>query len=129
MVTVFFWNKGQDGRRFNVKRYYHLEHEGVHCWEEQGLDYLKRNPYVSKVTPCRIKLNAEDSRKRLLILKRKARLDQQRRGLNTANENYLTRCLELDAKVAALMQEILPVGGIPKSWISELLSDEMVHEP
>jgi len=121
MVTVFWWNKGQDGRRWNVKKYYHLEYEGEHCWENQGLDYLKLNPYVPYVRKKSMLLSPEDKRKRLLILKRKASLNQDLRELDVTATGYAERFTSIEAKKAQLMLEILPYGGIPKSWTEELL--------
>ena len=122
MITVFFWNKGTENRKWNVKLYFHVKNEEKHhCWEEQGLDYLKLNPYVPYVRKQATVMEPEDRRKRLLILKRKAALDQTIRKLDKTKDNYGERVQSIDAKVANLMLEILPYGGIPKSWVGELL--------
>jgi len=120
MVTVFFWNKGTDNRRWNVKRYYHVEHEGHHCWDEQGLDHLKMAPYVE---PSRHHSKFEPTirRQRQLILKRKAALDQDKRQLNKLADNYLDRCTVIDNKILQLVVEISQYGGVPISWAEELL--------
>ena len=124
MVTVFFWNKGDEGKRgWNIKHYYHLRTEeevagGLpQCWCEQGLDWLKRNPYVSKRTGRkRIELTWEERQRRLRMLKRKASLEQRRRALE---EDDVLGHAHIDTKVAELMLEIAMVGGIPKSWLEE----------
>lgn len=123
MVSVFFWNRGVDGKRgWNVKHHYHLlRSDGKHCWDEQGLDYLKLNPYVPYIRGRRMKLSKKDSRSRLLILKRKAELDQRRRNLKPDAPEYTLRLAVIEAKVAGLAAEILDYGGMPKSWMEELL--------
>lgn len=121
MVTVFFWNKGAEGRKWNVKQYYHVNNEGQHCWELNGLDYLKRNPYVPYIRKPTSLLSREDRRTRLLILKRKARLNQEIRELDKSKSNYPERLQTMELKLATLILEIMPYGGIPKSWAEELV--------
>ena len=126
MVTVFFWNRGQDGRKWNVKQYYHVKSKyGQHCWEEQGLDFLKRNPYVPYIRKHSLDLSPEDKRRRLLILKRKAALDQDLGQLNVGKPDYAERVATIEAKKAGLILEIAKVGGAPPKWIKELLGEEV----
>jgi len=112
MVTVFFWNRGTPSHKgFNVKRYYHPQ-----CWVEQGLDYLKRNPYVPYQRKKKLELTREQSKQRYSLLKSKASIDQRKRNL--ANEpNNEVAMVALNIKIAGLMIEIAPIGGIPKKWL------------
>jgi len=106
MVSVFFWNKGNEEKRgWNSKYYYHPD-----CWVAQGLDYLERNPYVPNPGRKRMELEPEQKAKRLKILRRKASLEQRRQkatGLMLAH---------IETLIAGLLEEIVEVGGIPKSW-------------
>jgi len=111
MVTVFFWNKGADGHRWNVKLYYHPQ-----CWVKQGLDYLKMNPYVPYVRKRKLELSKEDSKYRYILLRRKAALDQRKRNLKTEFPDRVLMEARIDAKIAGIMIEIVKVGGVPKKW-------------
>ena len=112
MVAVFYWNKGADGRRWNTKQYYH-----PNCWIEQGLDYLKMNPYVPYVRKQRLVLNDEDRKLRYMLLRRKSALDQRRRNLKSDYPEKVLIEARLDGKVAELMIQMITVGGIPKKWL------------
>jgi len=112
IVTVFFWNRGgPDHKGFNVKKYYHPD-----CWVAQGLDYLKRNPYVPYIRKKKLKLTPAQSKQRYSILRRKAAIDQRKRKLDGTN-NVVVEAL-LNTKIAELMIEIAPIGGIPKKWLN-----------
>ena len=114
IVTVFFWNKGSpDHKGFNVKRYYHPD-----CWVAQGLDYLKRNPYVPYVRRKKLELTPEQSKQRYVILRKKAAIDQRKRNLNGNYPDKLLIEARLNQKITELMMEIAPIGGIPKKWLS-----------
>jgi len=112
LVTVFFWNKGTpDHKGFNTKKYYH-----PNCWVAQGLDYLTLNPYVPYIRRYKLELTKEQSKLRYSILHRKSALDQRLRKLED-NPNPLTEA-KLNQKIAELMIEIAPIGGIPKKWLN-----------
>ena len=112
IVTVFFWNKGgPDHKGFNIKRYYHPD-----CWIAQGLDYLKMNPYVPYIRKKKLELTREQSKQRYSILRRKAAIDQRKRKLN-GQQNRMEEA-RLNTKIAELILEIAPIGGIPKKWLT-----------
>ena len=114
LVTVFFWNKGtEEHKGFNVKRYYHPD-----CWVAQGLDYLKRNPYVPYIRKKKLELTAEQSKQRYSILRRKAAIDQRKRNLNGDFPDKELEEARLNVKITELMLEIAPIGGIPKKWLN-----------
>lgn len=117
MVTVFFWNKGnQDGRRgFNTKKYFHPD-----CWVEQGMDYLKRNPFVSSHKgPKFLPITEEQRKQRVRILKRKSSLDQRIRELDLEDKHYGIKTARIQTRVAELIVEIAPLGGVPLSWVQK----------
>jgi len=112
LVTVFFWNKGgPDHKGFNVKKYYHPG-----CWVGQGLDYLKMNPYVPYIRKPKLELTPEQSRQRYIILRRKAAIDQRKRSMEGQPGKVVTLAA-LNTKIAELMVEIAPIGGIPRKWL------------
>lgn len=119
MVTVFFWNKGNDNRRWNVKKYYH-----PNCWIEQGLDYLKMNPYVPyrRGGNNKFDLTPEQKEKRKSILRKKASLEQRRRKLKSDYPDRILIEARIDSQIADLAVEIGGIGGIPKRWLNQLIS-------
>lgn len=116
MVTVFFWNKGQNGRRWNRKRYYHPQ-----CWIEQGLDYLKMNPY----TPAKEKqikgLTEAQRRERFLLLRKKAYLEQKKRKLDSNSPEDMLAILNIEVEITDVALKIAKVGGVPPKWIAQLI--------
>jgi len=121
MIIVFFWNKGTEGRKWNVKQYYHVENElACHCWEAHGLDYLRLNPYVEP-SRHRSKLDPEQRRRRRLIICRKAALEQDKRQLDKTAAGYADRVAAIDCKILDLVITISEVGGVPYSWAEDLL--------
>ena len=112
IVTVFFWNRGTpDHKGFNIKKYYH-----PNCWVAQGLDYLKMNPYVPYIRKKKLELTPAQSKQRYSVLRRKAAIDQRKRKLDGTN-NVVAEAI-LNTKIAELMIEIAPIGGIPKKWLN-----------
>lgn len=113
LVTVFFWNKGQeDKRKWNVKQYFHPD-----CWVANGLDYLKMNPYVPYARSRKLPLTTKQNKKRVLILKRKAALDQRKRNLKSGYPDRVLVEARIDRQIAELMVQIASVGGIPPTWL------------
>lgn len=121
MVNVFFWNKGREGApKWNVKWYYHPQ-----CWVEQGLDYLKMNPYVSKniregITKLS-QLSEKEQKHRITLMRRKAALDQRRKNIKAGYPDRILVEARLDKQVAEIMVKIAEVGGIPPKWLDNLL--------
>lgn len=113
LVTVFFWNRGTEAHKgWNIKKYYHPK-----CWIAQGLDYLKKNPYIPYIRKKKLELTPEQSKQRYIILRRKAAIDQRKRRLE-GSPNRIAGEASLDGKIAELMVEIAPIGGIPKKWLN-----------
>lgn len=120
MVTVFFWNKGNEERRsWNLKLHYHPQ-----CWIDQGLDYLKMNPYVSrKARKQNIKvssLSPERKEHRVTLMRRKGSLEQRKRNLKSDYPDRVLAEARLDKQIAEIMVEIAGVGGIPPKWLINL---------
>lgn len=114
-VTVFYWNKGADGHRWNVKRYYHPQ-----CWIDQGVDYLNLHPYCAgerRGPKPNLSLSKEEMDKRLHLLRKKATLEQRKRNLDPKRADYLSAVLKLEIKVLDTIQEIAPIGGVPRKWL------------
>ena len=116
VVTVFFWMKGDEReRRWNIKNYYHPQ-----CWGENGLDYLKLNPYVPYVRKQRLELGDDKRKQRYCILRKKAMLEQRKQKLNPSNEGYTLAKVRLEEKISKLFSEIALVGGIPRKWVDTI---------
>ena len=114
MVAVFFWNKGDDGRRWNTQYCYHPE-----CWLAKGYDYLEQNPY--KPYPRgrkRLELIEEDRRQRYLITRRYHALRQRLNMLDNGSEPL--KALNLECQMSELMLEMQKIGGVPKKWLERL---------
>ena len=117
VIQVYFWNKGnEDKRTWNIKRFYHPQ-----CYIEQGMDYLKMNPFVpyqrSTKSKGIAKLNNGQRELRYKLLKRKASIDQRKRRLNGDYPDRVWEEAKLDLQISELMVEIASVGGIPKKWL------------
>ena len=114
LVTVFYWNKGTPKHKgFNTKFYYHPD-----CWVKQGLDYLSKNPYVPVYRGAKpLPLTPEERAGRNILLRRKCSLEQRRRAIPANSPRQQLLEARLDTKVAELMLEIAPLGGIPKKWL------------
>lgn len=123
MVTVFFWRKGDEGsRRWNYALYYHPQ-----CWVDQGLDYLKMNPYVSRnvrepipVTPRLSSLTEEQKEYRITLLRRRGSLVQRKRNIKVGYPDRVLAEAGLDKQMAEIMVEIAEVGGIPPKWLDSI---------
>jgi len=117
LVAVLFWNRGSDGRRWNTQQCYHPQ-----CWIEQGLDYLKRNPYV----PYRqgrkgyTELSVEDKRKRFLLVRKFHALEQRRKNIRAEFPESLLVESMLTKQMAEIMLDVARLGGVPKSWVKKL---------
>ena len=114
MVVVFFWNKGADGRRWNVQQCYH-----PNCWLAQGHDYLARNPFVPYARgPKRLDITNEQRRERFLLTRRFHSLVQRRNNLSDGSAPLTV--LKLECKMADLVLEMQRLGGVPKKWVEKL---------
>lgn len=118
MVITRLWRKGdENSRKWNITNYYHPE-----CYLAQGLDYLERNPYSPRGNRGRPKLHLseEDKRKRYLLLRKKAALDQRKRKLKTSYPDSALMVARIDAQIVEICMDIALVGGVPKSWVEQL---------
>ena len=113
LVAVFFWNKGADGRRWNIQHCYHPE-----CWLAQGFDYLERNPYVPYKRSRELDLTAKDKKLRHILLRRYHSILQRLNRLDNGAEPI--KAIRLECQMADLMLEIRKVGGVPKKWLERL---------
>jgi len=112
MVTVFFWNKGNEERRgWNTTWYFHPQH-----WIDQGLDYLSLNPYVPHKRGPKPKLSEEDRRTRFLLVRRFHALQQRKQKLKADYPDRLLIEARISRQAAEIIVEMIRVGGVPKSW-------------
>ena len=113
LVTVFFWNKGtEEHKGFNSKFYYHPT-----CWVNQGLEYLRNNPYVPYKRTRTLPITQEQRVQRNILLRRKCSLDQRKRNLKMDFPDRVLVEARIDTQIVELMLEIAPIGGIPKRWL------------
>lgn len=122
MVTVFFWNKGsEESRKWNTKQYYHARDKGNrYCWIEQGLDYLTMNPYIPYTRHKKAKLTERQTKMRVVLLRRKAALDQRKKKVKSDYPDRVLIDARLNKQIAELMVKIAPIGGVPKKWLENL---------
>ena len=115
VVTVFFWNRGEDGNRtWNVKFFFHPQ-----CWLDQGLDNLRRNPYVPQVRVKKPTLCEEDRRKRYLLVRQFHKAEQVRKNSGKYPDFLLVEA-RLTQRMVDIMLEVATIGGVPKSWAERL---------
>ncbi len=122
-VMVFFWNKGSDGHRWNVKKFYHVNNSHNRCcWIEQGLDHLKLNPYqpLGNRGP-KSDLTPEIQILRKKLIGKRSSLIQRKKNLKTPWPQSADMIASIDNQLAGVILEISEVGGIPKSWVEDLL--------
>ncbi len=116
LVKVFYWNKGnEESRKWNSKFYYHPQ-----CWLDQGLNYLRMNPYATKYMGRRTVLNPEDRRKRFLLVRRFNAIVQKRANCNHSFPDHILTDIDLTQRMVDIMLEVATIGGVPKGWAEKL---------
>ncbi len=115
LVTVTFWKKGENDRKWNVKNYYHPD-----CWVAQGLDYLKQNPYIPYQRHKETTLTTTQKARRTKLLRTKASIEQRRRNLKPDNPSHALTVARMDRQIAEMMVEMTKIGGIPEKWLNQL---------
>jgi len=114
MVTGKIWRKGNPNtRKWNIRLYWHPK-----CYMAQGMQYLKDNPYVAPGNRGRpkLQLSEEDTRRRRLILCKKAAVDQRTKELKAQFPDNLLIEARARKRVEELAKELEGIGGVPKSW-------------
>ena len=115
MVVGKIWRKGDETKRsWNIKLYWHPQ-----CWIANAMDYLSRNPYTqgNKGRP-KLQLSEEDGRKRYLLLRRKAALDQRKKKLTATYPDRALQEAKINTQILDIMMDIAGIGGIPKKWLN-----------
>ena len=116
MVSVVFWNKGNiESRKWNSYSKYHPQ-----CWIDQGLDYLRRNPYVPQHREKKPTLSEEDGRKRFLLIRKFNWLVQVKRNCNHNFPDSVLTNINLTQQMIDIMLEVAVIGGVPKGWAEKL---------
>jgi len=119
MVKVFFWNKGNEDKRYwNTQHCYHLDNPA--CWVKQGLDYLEKNPFVPHVRGRVRALSKEDSRKRYLLVRRFNEMYQRKNNIKAPYPDNLPIEARLIKQMVDIMMEVAGLGGVPKSWAEKI---------
>lgn len=116
VVVVFFWNKGSDNRKWNRKFYYHPQ-----CWVNQGLDYLRRNPYIHKKRGPKVTLSEEDRRQRYLLVRRFHALEQRKQKIKADYPDRLLIESRLDEQMLGLVIQMANYGGAPTTWLTKII--------
>lgn len=116
VVTVFFWNRGnENSRKWNNTYSYHPE-----CWIKQGLDYLERNPYIPQHRNKQPNLTVEDKRKRFLLIRKFNSLVQRKKHNYHNYPDTVLDDIKLTQKQVDIMLEVAVLGGVPKGWAEKL---------
>lgn len=119
VVKVFYWNKGdENSRKWNRSTSYHFPD----CYIKQGQDYLDRNPYVARSgSNRRLALSDENRRTRFLLVRKFNELYHRRRNIKVPYPDRLTVEIELTKRMTDTMLDMVPVGGVPKSWAAKIV--------
>lgn len=108
MVVCQHWNMGKRYRQF-----YHIQ-----CWVDNGMDYLRLNPYVAAARGRKhLQLSLEDRKRRRVMLVRHAALTQRIKKLKAKYPDSILPVLRVENKMIELAKEIEVVGGIPEKWL------------
>ncbi len=125
VVKGKLWRKLKTGlTHWSWRYYWHVKNkDGECCWLLEGIAYLEKNPYSSGLKGGKsLGLTDEDGKMRLAILRRHAKYTQKiRQAMETGN---LDRIIRLATSMEKLKEEIYPLGGIPKKWITETSTQE-----
>src|SRR3990167_10217610 len=85
------------------------------CYLVQGLERMEKEPYVEKRGRKTIVMPKEMRAQRRLLLCRRGRVMQRLRE-EMAGEARVDLIIKLGTQLETLKEEILPLGGVPKSW-------------
>jgi hypothetical protein len=116
MVQGKIWRKAGVSLHWAFQYYWHVVNkDGIHCWEEQGMAYLQKHPYNQGERGGQpLGLDYDTNKKRIAVLRRHAKYMQKiRQAMQTDN---VDRVIRLANSADKLKEEILPLGGVPKSW-------------
>ena len=124
IVVAKHFKEVSDTKRITLYFYKHFD-----CWVKDAQMYLQQNPFVAAGNhtgrPKTMNLSEEDKATRLKLLQRKACLDQQlRKKLKIAEPELkdLESIARIQSQLAGVTLEIAQVGGIPTSWIEDMLN-------
>lgn len=110
IVKGKLWKKHTSGKKWCYRFYWHPQ-----CWLAEAMLYLEQHPYKAiKSGRPKLILSSEDAKKRLRILRKRARLIFE---LKERIENGITDLNGILRQLAELPAQIEKVGGMPKSWI------------
>ncbi len=105
--------KSKDNR-MTVRLYFHPQ-----CWLDNGLHYLEENPYTpSQKGRKKLPLSIEDKNQRFILLRRYSALRQRIRNIKSPYPDNALIEARIKTKMAELMEQIIPLGGIPPKWLN-----------
>ena len=113
MVVGKLWRDREGGtRKWSIKLYWHPQ-----CWIKQAEEALKKQPVVETRGRKKLELSVEANVSRVKILMRRAAI-LQRIKVEVAKNNTssVDKLIHLGEMLNKLKEEIMPLGGIPKSW-------------
>jgi len=105
-------------RRWCVRLYWH-----PHCWVNEGLAYLETHPYqpANKGRPP-LALSETAKNERLKLLRARARTMQFIRQRLDGGASWTDPAvIRLVEKLISLCDQIIPLGGMPKSWLKPIV--------
>ena len=83
------------------------------------------NPYSPGERGPKPELSEEDRTKRNKLLRLKAAYESKKRKLLSQPNPNRVREIELDEHIAKVMYDIAQIGGVPKSWMKEVMDGQL----
>ena len=93
----------------------HFHAKDPYCWVDQGILEVGMRPHTENRGRKPDALSDRDKRQRQMILRRRASV-MQRIGCEMVGECRTEKLVHLTQLLEGLATEILPYGGVPKSW-------------
>ena len=93
----------------------HFHAKNPHCWIDRGVMEVGARPHAENRGRKPDALSDVDKLRRQQILRRRASV-MQRIGSEMMGEGRPEKLVHLTQMLEKLITEILPYGGVPKSW-------------
>jgi len=90
------------------------------CWLDNGIDYLRQNPYIAMPRGRKkLTLSVDDAKTRRVLLVRYGAVKQRIGRIRAKYPDRLLPIARLEKRLRELVMEIEPFGGVPKKWLVE----------
>ena len=90
------------------------------CWLDNGIDYLRQNPYTAMPRGRKkLTMSEDDTKTRRTLLVRHAAVVQRISRVKAKYPDRLLPIARLEKRMKELAKEIEPFGGVPKKWLVE----------